>query len=63
MSGDKRDKQDGTFVDSLARMTKIVGSPSLDELFRDKGSNNCFNIGPVEADRQMQHKLRSTGGK
>jgi hypothetical protein len=54
MSDDKHDKQGGTFVDSLARMTKIGGpGPSLDELFRG-GNNNRFNISPAELDRQMK---------
>jgi hypothetical protein len=49
-------------IDLVDAMTRIHGSPSLDELFRDKGSNNCFNISSVEADRQMKNKIRN-GGK
>ena len=49
----------GTLLDSLARMTKIVGSASLDEQFKDRGTNHRFNIGPVEAARQMEEKIRN----
>jgi hypothetical protein len=54
---EKRD-EGSTFLSELAKMTPIHGSPSLDEQFKDKGTNNRFNISPVEADRQMRNKLR-----
>jgi hypothetical protein len=46
-----------TSLDRIAGITPIGGSPSLDEIFRDKGTNNVFNISPVEAQRQMQNKI------
>jgi hypothetical protein len=45
--------------DLIGEITKIEGSPSLDELFRDKGTRNRFNIGPREAARQMEEKIRN----
>jgi hypothetical protein len=46
-----------TMLDRIAGKTPIGGSPSLDEIFKDKGANNVFNISPVEAHRQMQNKI------
>jgi len=43
----------------IARMTKIHGSPSLDQLFRNKGTRNKFNVSATELDRQ----LKRSGGR
>jgi hypothetical protein len=61
MSGDNHDKQGATFLDSLARMTKIVGSPSLDEQFGN--GRNPFDLSMEDANRRMKQQIRNGGNQ
>jgi hypothetical protein len=49
-----------TMLDKIAAITPIGGSPSLDEIFKDKGIHNRFNVSASELFRQ--DKLKH-GGK
>jgi hypothetical protein len=59
---DKQDKQSGeTFVDALAAMTKIHGSPSLDEQFGN--GRNPFNKSASEVQQETVRNMRNGGSK